>query len=187
MYTIKSYQKKSPYILLFSLTLIQCVFLTVNEYQNIRIIDVITYIISTFTFYLLLSSISKKLLSFFIVISFVITCFIFPTQLIYGVVDRTYINSIYYTNTYEILSYIKIIPHYCYLLLAALGCFHFYLIKTKKTVIKYPLKIKIILLIVLSILPIRMFFIKGFSNDLHTYIYVLPIRKLAVFDIYRNH
>ncbi len=174
-------QKLFPYILLFILALVQCFFLSVTKFVEHKIV----YTLSTFIFYLLVGGISKRLLNFFIVLSFIVTCFIYPTQIIYGRVDSSLMSSIYYTDPAESYSYIKIIPYYVYLLLILLALFSFFVIK-KNIYIKSSLKIKFLLLILLLLPTIVNFISHGTTMRSYKYVHVLPLRKLAVLDEYRK-
>ena len=148
-----------------------------------RIIRVSPYTISAFIFYLFLRSISRKLFNVFIIFSFIVTCFVFPTLKIYGNIDLDYVNSVFYTNKQEALSYISITPLKVYVLLLLLGFFKFLIVRVKHATI-ISKKWKILFLIIFLLPPLRKIVKK--EPFVPNYIYVLPAKLPYTFALYYN-
>lgn len=165
----------SAYLFLFILTLLQCFYFLVAETDAFQ--TKILFTLSTFVFYVLLGSFSKKLLNIFIVFSFLVTCFVFPVVKIYGAIDYGFVMSVFYTNTAEAFSYMKIVDGSIYIPLILLGIYTFFLVK-KIQKINLNNWIKLIFLLLLLALPLRKIFIP-FETKLHRYFYILPINKVV--------
>ncbi len=169
-------------ILLLLLAVAQCFyFLVADELLKTKL----AYTISTFIFYVLLGSFSKKWLRIFIIFSFFVACFVFPTLQIYGKIGYNYISAIFYTNISESLSYLNLLDSSIYIPLLLLGVYSFYLVRICS---KFQLsnKMKIALLGVLIAIPLLRIFIP-YETRLHQCFYVLPINKvLKISDFYAD-
>ncbi|MBS9768731.1 MAG: phosphoethanolamine transferase [Flavobacteriaceae bacterium] len=136
----------------------------------------IAYAVSTFVFYLLLGSFSKKILQIFIILSFLITCFVFPTLQIYGAIGYNYISAIFYTNTAEAVSYLKMLDSSILIPLFLLAMYSFFLVR-KSMKICFSRRIKICLLLLLIAIPLLRIFIP-YQTRLYQCFYVVPINKV---------
>lgn len=156
---LESFKTTYPYVLLFILSFFQCfVFLNYDE----PILTTLLYVIITFSFYLFLAQWNQLFLKVFLIFTLLVCFIIYPTFLIYGEPDFNYVASIYYTNSDESFSYIKVIPWMVYLYLFLLLIYTVFLLKlnrispTKfKNVILYVGQISMILFIVNG--PLRFF------------------------------
>ncbi len=182
MNKIKYYVVKyHVYALLFFLSVMQSFyFLSVGE----KLIKNLGYTVATFVFYLLLTSISQKLLKFFMVFSFLLTLFIFPTQIVYGKADLNYLYSIYYTNTTEAMSYIDVVPVWVYFSLLGLAVYSYVLLKIQYHVIQYNFKVKVLLFLILLVLPSAQCVRHGFNRELSLYSHVIPINRVLFLNMF---
>ncbi len=156
-------------ILLFSV--LQCgFFLSINPSPKYIIISSFC----TFIFYILLRSIHKYLFNVAVVISFFLSCCIYPALQISGDINKDYLQSVFYTNAQESISYFKIVPLEIFIFLLLFGIVSLYIIRIPENT-RIPHLGKIILLCFLFIFP----FDDGIqkSEDIIKY---LPIIKYPV-------
>ncbi len=140
-----------PYVLLFILALAQTYFLVIKA----PVLHIVVYMLSSFFLFVLLGSINRRLLNFFIILFLIIITVVYPTHAKYGKIDIVTITSLYYSNTAEISSYMKSISSAIYIKLALLYLYSFFLVFKKNMKLKLPSKAKIALLIFVLFPTIR--------------------------------
>ncbi len=147
----------------------------------------IVYSLCTFIFYLLVTSISKKCLNVFIILSFIISCFIFSSVQIYGPIDYSYIAAIFYTDINEATSYMKFLDSSIYIPLLMLLVYSFFLI-LNPSIQPDRIQLKkrtVILLLIILMLPGIRFALKQDKLSLHhRYVNISPISKILKIFIY---
>ncbi|PIE50000.1 MAG: hypothetical protein CSA38_05345 [Flavobacteriales bacterium] len=183
----KNHRRFYPYILLLILTTAYATFFLA---YNDGVTERFRFVIQTFAFFLLIASASRKLLNFFIVFSFFLSCFVLPTLTIYGNINYNYISSIYYTNMDESVSYIKLIPFWVYLSLLLLAVYSVFLLKTKSLKLTLPKMTKVLLLVFLISFPLKKALepINLEPTDQGTkisdFFYFQPLEKVTLLSLY---
>ncbi len=179
---LKKYEQIEIYIHLLFLSIAQCFyFFALDESLIIKSV----YTISTFIFYLLLGSVSKKLLNVFIILSFLVTCFVFPTLRTYGHINLNYITAIFYTNPAEALSYIKVLNISIYIFLFLLAIYSFIIIRLRQKVALSKI-FQVILLIILLSFSVRIYFKNDSKDKIYRYFYVAPVNKMIKIGYFYN-
>ncbi len=147
----------------------------------------IVYSLCTFIFYLLILSISKRCLNIVVVLSFIISCFIFSSVQIYGPIDYSYIAAIFYTDINEATSYMKFLDSSIYVPLLILLIYSLFLI-FNATVQSHHIRLRkrtFILLLIVLIIPGVRFALKQDKPSLHhRYVNISPISKILKIFIY---
>lgn len=163
-----------PFLFLFALIIIQSFFLLVIADE---IITKFLYSFSLIIFCLLLNQIHQILLKVFLVLSLLLTLFIYPTYAVYGDLDYNYIASIFYTNYSESFSYMNEINLKTWLILLGITLYTIFLLKLTYK----PIENKIvtpILLMILLFFPAKKLISYGYDESLvDRYFNVLPIKR----------
>lgn len=179
---LESFKTTYPYVLLFILSFFQCfVFLNYDE----PILTSFLYVIITFLFYLFLAQWNQLFLKVFLIFTLLVCFIIYPTFLIYGEPDFNYVASIYYTNSDESFSYIKVIPWMVYLYLFLLLIYTVFLLKLKYQ--KFNPYSKFVILAFILFFPIKKLISHGYKPMyIDRYFNVLPVKRAAYFT-YQFH
>ncbi len=173
--------KNTTYVLfLLLLAILQSFYFLVSGVESLE--TQIFFAICTFFIYVFFGSLSKKLLNFFIIFSFFVACVVFPIIKIYGVIDYSLINSVFYSNKVSGFSYLKTLNKDILLPLFFLAIFSLFLIQ-KRANICLNNKVKIFILVVLIFFPIRKFFISH-KRNIYQYVYFLPLNKVLKINHY---
>ncbi len=168
--TSKDYKS---YIYILILSLLQSFYFLGSQKDPLH--TKIFFAITTFLIFIFLGNFSKKLLNIFIIFSFLVTCVVFPTIKIYGTIDYSLINSVFYSNKISGVSYLKVLNSGILIPLFLLAIFSFFLVR-RNMIFRLGNKFKIISLVILIFFPIRRGLINS-NPDLYKYLYILPVNK----------
>lgn len=140
-----------------------------------------------FILYLLSLQIHKYLFRIFIIFSFLLTLFVYPTLYVYGEPNYNHISSLIYTNMQEAISYIKIIPYKVFLIIFifSIGTFSFLFIDIKPIKQKYY---TLFLVTLLTIFPIKKIIENGIRTEhIHKYFSTQVFKRTSYFmqEVYR--
>lgn len=169
--------KKAPYLYLFIFSFLQAfLFLNYNEVVSTKIL----YLFSTFFFYIVLLNLNKIIFKIFIIISFLISTFIYSTYVVYGEPDFNYVTALVYTNSSESISYIKSIPTKVYVYLSIFLLFTILILTLNQK--KINKKLLIALILFLFFFPLKKLISYGYQPIyLDRYFNVLPLKRMAYF------
>ncbi len=171
------------YLLVFSF--VQCFFLFgLKEAFSTKIL----YTIETFIFYLFLVSVHQKLFKIFVVLSFLLTLFVFPSIVVSGGITMGYVEACLYTDTQEINSYFTLVPYWILGVLLLVLLYSVFLLKQNYSfsfvVKKYRKIITLLLLLLVLVNPVKKVIKYGFfeMENKHRYSNVILIRYFLNID-----
>ena len=133
----------------------------------------VLYILITYIFSVILVQFSKNLFNVFLAISFFVSIFYYPVNIVYGKVDYGYIYSVYYTNVRESFSYMKMIPIKVYLNLILLAIITIALGK-----LQYKRFKNRVLYCIVLYFPIKKIILYPLNKKIYHYSNILPIKKI---------